>query len=309
MNTGKNFVFLLGAGRSGTTLLYKLLSAHRDIAYLSSYQNRWPAWPSLALMHRLLNHFPEFKREAWFKKEGGAYFNERRAWQQFIIPTPTEAEPIYQSCGLPLTPDSNFQPNYQLAACLNAKFERIRILTGAKVLLTKRTANNRRISALTHIFPAAKYIHLVRDGRAVAYSLPRVAWWDDHMLYWAGKTPKQMVSEGADPLMLAATNWVEEMKSLEAGLPLIESARLLEVRYEKLLENPLEEIRRMVEFIGLGVRLPDQFRQLVESLQLKPRAESWCENWSDEEKWHVNEVQSAILQRWGYVNPVGASLE
>ena len=174
------------------------------------------------------------------------------------------------------------------------------------MLLTKRTANNRRISQLTRIFPDAKYIHLVRDGRAVAYSLPRVAWWDDHVLYWAGKTPSRMIAEGADPLMLAATNWVEEMKSIEAGLPLIRPDRLLEVRYEKLLENPLKEILRMVEFMGLGASLPDEYRVLVESLQLKPRSEPWIENWSDEEKRHVSEIQSVTLQRWQYVNSMRA---
>lgn len=306
MNTSENFVFLLGAGRSGTTLLYKVLAAHPDIAYLSNYQNRWPTWPSTALLHRLLNKFPETKRKAWFQEGGGAYFNERRKWLQSVIPTPAEAESVYRTCGLPLTPNADFQPDKKLAACMNGRFDRIRALAGAKVLLTKRTANNRRIPQLTRIFPGAKYIHLVRDGRAVAYSLPRVAWWDDHVLYWAGKSPSQMVAEGADPLALAATNWVEEMKSLETNLPLIDPARLLEVRYENLLKNPFEEIRRMVEFMGLGESLQDEYRVLVESLQLKPRSESWVKNWSDEEKRHVNEIQLEALQRWRYVSSMGA---
>lgn len=306
MNTSENIVFLLGAGRSGTTLLYKILAGHPDIAYLSNYQARWPAWPSTALLHRLLKKFPEAKRHAWFHKEGGAYFNERRKWLKSLIPMPSEAESVYRACGLPLTPNADFQPDKQLATCMNGRFERIRALAGAKVLLTKRTANNRRIPQLTRIFPGAKYIHLVRDGRAVAYSLPRVAWWDDHVLYWTGKTPRQMVAEGAESLTLAATNWVEEMKSLESGLPLIDPAQLLEVRYEKLLENPFEEIRRMVEFMGLDTNLPDEYRVLVESLQLKPRSESWLKNWSDEEKRHVHEIQFDALQRWRYLNPMGA---
>lgn len=301
MNTSENFVFLLGAGRSGTTLLYKVLSAHPGIAYLSNYQNRWPDWPSTALLHRLLNRFPEAKRKAWFKKGGGAYFNEKRNWLQSLIPTPAEAESVYHSCGLPLTPAPDFQVDTRLVTCLNTKLGRIRNLSGARVLLTKRTANNRRIPQLARIFPDAKYIHLVRDGRAVAYSLPRVSWWGDHVLYWAGKTPSQMVFEGADPLVLAATNWVEEMKSLETGLPLIEPANLLEVRYEKLLENPLNEIGRMVEFMGLGASLPDAYRAVIESLQLKPREETWLKGWSPTDKRRVLDIQLEVLNRWGYV--------
>jgi hypothetical protein len=110
-----------------------------------------------------------------------------------------------------------------------------------------------------------------------------------------------MVFEGADPLVLAATNWVEEMKSLETGLPLIEPANLLEVRYEKLLENPLNEIGRMVEFMGLGASLPDAYRALIESLQLKPRDETWLKAWSPTDKRRVLDIQLEVLNRWGYV--------
>ncbi len=302
MSKSKSFVFILGAGRSGTTLLYKILAAHPSIAYLSNYQNRWPTWAFSAVLHRILNSFPAVKRQTWFKKEGGAYFNERRRWLHSLVPTPSEAEPVYAACGLPLTPGHDFYPDKFLAACLNTRFDRVRALAGGKVLVTKRTANNRRIPQLTRIFPDARYIHLVRDGRAVAYSLPRVGWWAEHVLYWAGKTPAQLVADGANSVELAAVNWVEEMKSLEAGLPLIEPAKLLEVRYESLLENPLEEIRRMADFMGLGASLPDQYCQLIESLQLKPRAELWMENWTDKEKRHVDEIQSSTLQRWGYMN-------
>jgi hypothetical protein len=127
-----------------------------------------------------------------------------------------------------------------------------------------------------------------------------VAWWDQHTLFWVGKTPSQMVAEGADPLVLAATNWIEEMKFIEAGLPLIEPGRLLEVRYEMLLENPLEEIRRMAEFMGLGASLPDEYRTLVASLQLMPRVESWLKGWTPEEKQRVADIQLDVLNRWGY---------
>lgn len=298
----ENIVFLLGAGRSGTTLLYKVLAAHPDIGYLSNYQNRWPAWMATAFLHRLLNYFPETKRRAWFKKGGGAYFNEGRKWLHSIVPTPAEAESVYSLCGLPPTPAPDDVPNAELIACLRRKFARIRTLGGTRLLLAKRTANNRRIPQLARIFPNARYIHLVRDGRAVAYSLPRVAWWDDHVLYWSGKTPRQMVAEGADPLVLGATNWVEEMKSLEAGLPLISPSRLLEIRYEKLLEDPLEEVRRMIEFVGLGMNLSDDYRALVESLQLQPRAEAWGHSWTEEEKRRVADIQQETLRHWGYAS-------
>jgi len=294
-------VILLGAGRSGTTLLYKLLSAHPDIAYLSNYQSRWPACPHTAIAHRMLRVLSYFIRTTWFKKEGGAYFNKRRAWLQSLVPTPAEAESVYRACGLPLSPQDGFVPDSKLVLCLNNRFEKIRLLSGAKVLLTKRTANNRRIAQLTQIFPRARYIHLVRDGRAVAYSLPRVAWWDDHTLYWADASPKDLIARGADPIELAATNWVAEMNSLERGISLIKPEYVFLARYEELLENPVAEIGRMLEFIGLGGGMPIGYRKLIDSLLLRPREESWVTAWSEEEKRRVINLQFEQLRRYGYV--------
>ncbi len=251
MNEKSNFVFLLGAGRSGTTLLYKMLSVHRSVAYLSNYQQRYPEWPSLACLQRLPNYFPELKRRSWFQEQGGASFNKRRKWTQFIVPTPAEAEPVYASCGAPLTPAEDFHLLPRVTNCLRERFERTLHASGADVLLSKRTANNRRIPVLKQIFPNAKYIHLVRDGRAVAHSLLQVKWWNDHTLYWTGKTPRQEVAEGANPLELAARNWVEEMHSLERGITLIEESKLLEVQYDELL-RPSWSVAAHPAFHGCG---------------------------------------------------------
>jgi len=299
--SGSSPVILLGAGRSGTTLLYKLLSAHPDIAYLSNYQNRWPVWPVTAITHRFLNIFPGLIGAAWFMRGGSAYFNERRNWLKSLVPTPAEAESVYRASGLPLSPGPEFDPSNELVRSITSNFERVRRLSGGKVVVTKRTANNRRIPALNKIFPNAKYIHLVRDGRAVAYSLPRVGWWDADVLFWCGKSPKEMVAEGADPIFLAARNWVEVMKYLQAGLQIIDSPNLLEVRYERLLAKPFEEIQRMVEFIGLESSLPNKYVKLVDSLQLKPRVEPWLKGWSVEKRKCVEEIQCEHLHRWGYL--------
>lgn len=301
MSENNNIVFQLGAGRSGTTLLYKMLSVCRSVAYLSNYQQRYPEWPSLAYLQRLLNQFPEFKRNSWFQEQGGAYFNDRRRCiLQSIVPTPSEAEPVYASCGIPLTPAEDFRLLPHTANCLRERFERILRASGADVLLSKRTANNRRIPLLKQIFPNAKYIHLVRDGRAVAYSLLRVAWWNDHVLYWTGKTPQQMVAQGANPLELAARNWVEEMHSLERGIALIEESKLLEVRYDELLQDPHGQLQRILHFMGVDPQADATFPGIIESLHLRPRQEAWSRNWTESELIRVLNLQGNTLRRWGF---------
>lgn len=293
-------VFLLGAGRSGTTLLYKILSMHRSVAYLSNYQNRYPKWPSLAYLQYILNQFPEYKRKSWFKEHGNAYFNERRDWLRSIVPTPAEAESVYASCGIPLTPHGDYRLTTKVTECLQNRFESIRRMSCGQVLLTKRTANNRRIPILRQIFPGAKYIHLVRDGRAVAYSLLRVAWWNDHVLYWAGKTPRQMIAEGFNPLELAARNWFEEMQSLAQGIVLIPDGHLLEVRYEELLRDPNVQLQRILDFMGVAAKNDAAFWDLVESLHLELKPEAWTHKWTESELKLVHALQGDTLRHWGF---------
>lgn len=297
---GSRVVFLLGAGRSGTTLLYKLLSLHKDVAYFSNYQNRYPNWPYLAYLQYILNQFPEYKRRSWFKEHGNAYFNERRGWMQSIVPTPSEAESVYASCGIPLTPTDDYHLQPQVAKCLQNRFERIRRMSHGQVLLTKRTANNRRVSILKKVFPDARYIHLIRDGRAVAYSLLRVAWWNDHVLYWTGKTPQEMIAKGANPLELAAKNWVEEMKVLEQGIAQIQSDLLLEVRYEELLCNPFEQLQRILDFMGVSAQKDAEFWDIIESLHLAPKKEKWMHKWTESELNMVLDLQDSTLRHWGF---------
>ena len=301
MSSGRSrVVFLLGAGRSGTTLLYKILSLHQRVSYLSNYLNRYPKYHFLAYLQRVLNQFPEYKRKSWFKEQGDAYFNHRRKWLHSIAPTPSEAESVYASCNIPLLLTDGYSIQLKAAECLRNKFEHIRRISGGQVLLTKRTSNNRRIPILRQILPDAKYIHLVKDGRSVAHSLLRVGWWENHVLYWAGKTPQQMVAEGYDPLELAARNWVEEMQSIEKGIALLQSNQLLEVRYNELLQNPQEQLQRILDFMEVNPQEDTMFWNIVESLRLTPKQETWIHNWTESELKMVIGLQGDTLRRWGF---------
>lgn len=292
---------LLGAGRSGTTLLYKILAMHRKVAYVNNYVQKLPSWPSLSVLNRLLHNRPGLKRRAWFLDEGGAYLSSKRIRSQALVPTPFEGEAVFQRCGVPLTPVTGALPDPRATARLREAFTIMRRGAGGDTIMMKRTANNRRVPWLEAAFPGARYIHLVRDGRAVAYSLLRVNWWAEHTLYWAGKTPRQMVVGGADELELAARNWVEEMASIESGLKQLGPDRVLQMRYEDLLANPRAEVQRALEFIGVSFAADPAFGALLEGLKLQPRQEPWSSRWTPQETERVLRLQGETLARWGYV--------
>ena len=57
---------------------------------------------------------------------------------------------------------------------LRTAFARVQASAGGDCLVSKRIANNRRIPVLVEAFPDARFVNLVRDGRAVAYSLTAI---------------------------------------------------------------------------------------------------------------------------------------
>ncbi|MBV5273912.1 MAG: sulfotransferase [Lamprocystis purpurea] len=294
-------VFLIGAGRSGTTLLYKTLSLHQNVAYLSNYHNKYPHTILASGIERVFRRYPGIKLKSWFKDDGSAYFNRARELYIKAIPQPAECESVYQRCGVPITPADRQDVSAQSRECLRRTFREIFRYTGGAVLLSKRTANNRRIGFLQSIFPEAKFVHLVRDGRGVAYSLLRVNWWADHILFWSGMTPSQMLAQGEDAIDLAARNWVEEMKYIEQGLAGVAATKVCELRYEDFLAHPHAQLDSLLRFMGVEPSTDTHYRASVDALMLKPEKVKWMTAWTDEQKARVLSIQKDTLARTGYL--------
>ena len=288
--------FLVGAGRSGTTLLYKLLCLHPQIAYISNFESKWPWFPAGMACRAVAAH-PQAKRAAWFRHGGNAYF-VNRPWLKKAFPTPHEGEAVYRRCGLPLTPPPDYSPDAPTLHALRRTFESIRQRANASIFLSKRTANNRRIRQLEQVFPAARYIHLVRDGREVAQSLATVDWWDEHTVWWDGRTAGEIERAGADRLALCARNWVYEMRELERQLEAIEPERQCTLRFESLLQDPLEQLERVTRFLGLPYSTG--YRATIESLGLRPVQPQWRQAWTSDQLDTVLREARPTLRLHGY---------
>jgi omega-hydroxy-beta-dihydromenaquinone-9 sulfotransferase len=290
--------FLIGAGRSGTTLLYKLLCLHASVGYISNYINRAPWYLAGAPIERTVARSLSAKLNSWFKAGGNAYFMKRPLLKRFF-PTPVEGERIFASSGLPLIPPAGYRIDARTARALRRKFELLRWATGSQVFLSKRTANNRRIAALDEAIPDARYIHLIRDGREVAHSLSAVEWWSDHVIWWDGRTAAEMERSGMQRLSICARNWVKELEAIQDGFSGISRDRILEVRYERLLEQPVEQLEAILEFLGLPAS--GAYRDAIASLGLSNRPAAWSRNWSSSELAHVMSEESGLLSELGYV--------
>jgi omega-hydroxy-beta-dihydromenaquinone-9 sulfotransferase len=179
---------------------------------------------------------------------------------------------------------------------LPAAFESIRMLGGGSCLVSKRIANNLRIPLLHEIFPRARFVFLIRDGRAVARSLAGVDWWETNHIWWYGGTPTEWRAEGKDPWDLCAEHWVREADAIEDGLESIPDDQQLRLRYEDLVRDPSSNLGEVARFLGLPESPP--WRAALETLPIEDRTSAFPD---DAVVARINSIQQRTLERYGYV--------
>ena len=290
-------VFLLGAGRSGTTLLYKLLCLHQNARYISNFHIRGPLWFPANTVSSVFANYPSLRKWAWFQEKGNAYFMNRPFFRR-LIPTPVEGEKVYEKCGFSALPNNNLSLTTDNYTCLKKVFDSYHT-SSEQVFINKRTSNNQRISFLANSFGEAKYINLVRDGRAVAYSLNQVEWWNEHILWWAGRTPKEMEAQGYSPLTLSSMNWVKDVRAIQSGLAAIEPDNVLDICFEDLMANPVGVLTQTCQFMGLEVN--KELIRVWQNVGLGESSEKWRAAWNDKMLDTVMLEQTSLLAELGYV--------
>ena len=293
-------VFLVGPARSGTSLIYKLLCLHPETAWISNWLARMPTATPLAALNRITPQAPHSRRRVWFGVDGdNAYvYDRRRRHRDRLFPMPHEGEPFYAAAGIPqfapLSPPDAARAAVELRGAVDA----VRRAADAPVFVNKRIANNRRIPLLLQAFPQARFISLVRDGRAVALSLSKVNWWPDSYVWWYGDTPSRWAVEGKDPWLLCARNWVEELHAVEEGLATVPPQQVFELSYESFLDAPVDTLQGLADFAGLA---PSRsWDRSVRSLGFPDRNEAWRIRLDDEAVRTITHAQSSELRKHGY---------
>jgi Sulfotransferase family len=298
--TDDGVLFLLGAARSGTSLLYKALCLHPDAAYFNNWMRRMPHHPAVTMANRVARRAPTRRRRVWFNEGDNAYvYSQRRSVGERLFPMPVEGEPVFADCGV---------AEYGETAGDDATAEQVRALRravggalrwgGGRCFINKRIANNRRIALLAQAFPRARFVDITRDGRAVALSLSRVDWWENSVVWWYGDTPKAWRESGRDPWALCARNWVEEVRAIDAGIARLDTARVLRLSYEDFTSEPVARLRDIAAFAGLR---DDEgwFEQLAQfnftNRNTPPRT-----NLTPEVAATIDSIQTGELSRHGY---------
>ena len=208
-------VFLIGSERSGTTLLRLMLDHHPDIAF------------------NLESDFLVADISA-----AGAFPDVADYRRRLLL------NRVFHHSHFAIAPALPFRElvNDFLYQRLERDGKRI---VGATV--------HHGFSRLRYLWPRAKYIYLLRDGRAVAHSVVEVG--------WAGNA------------YVGAQCWIDAEREWAACQPLLPHDSWMEVRYEDLIAAPEAQLRRLCGFLGVGfsARMYDYARTSSYSLP-DPRA-------------------------------------
>lgn len=297
--TSRPPVFLIGAARSGTSLLYKSLCLHPDTAWISNWVRQFPGRPALSALNRLAATLPAARHAVWFGGGGNAYvYGASRRWAERLFPMPVEGEPFFVRWGAP-APALNVAP--PSAGDIEALRKAVATVTGRggdRVFVSKRIGHNWRIDFLAECFPTARFVEIVRDGRAVAYSLSKVDWWDDSELVWHDGTPRQCHKQGMDAWGLCAQNWVAELEAITRGFNAVAPERRLRIAYEDFVASPFATLETVARFAGLS---PDpRWQGDLRLLRFPDRNENWRTQLVPALVRRIEDIQEEHLKANGY---------
>ncbi|MGH9246814.1 MAG: sulfotransferase family protein [Acidimicrobiales bacterium] len=292
-------VFLLGAARSGTTLLYKALCLHPEAAYISNWVQRYPGFTPLAVLNRFATRVPQLQRRAWFQGHNAYVYGERRPLMKRLTPAPVEGERLFAHCGIGPRPVEEPPPVDAAIVALREAFASVTRWGGGRVLVSKRIANNWRIPLLLTAFPEARFVAIVRDGRAVAVSLSRVDWWDKGDLWWTDTTPRAWRASGGHPMELCARNWVEEVEAIERGIGHVPAGRVVTIRYEDFIEAPHAVLADVAGFAGLQAE-DSTWRERLGVLEFPNANDGWRRVLEGDDLARVEAIEGEALGRYGY---------
>ena len=184
-------VFLVGAERSGTTLLRLMLAHHPQIAFHSEFEYvvdyfQGNNWPQLDEYYECL-----------------------------------ELDRLFQCSNFVIDVSLNY-PQLVNSFLVQKRDGAGKAFVGATV--------HRHFDRLLRIWPDARFIHIVRDGRDVARSCIG--------MNWAGN-----VWTGID-------RWIEAEQLWSQLKETIAPEQYTEVRYETLIAKPVETLTNLCNFIG-----------------------------------------------------------
>jgi hypothetical protein len=215
------YLFIVGCPRSGTTLLQRMVNAHPAIAITP--ESHW---------------ITKFPHKPWTETPEGAITKKLR--RRLV------AHPKFARLGI--TPEelrllAPKREPVSYAGLVSRLFDVYGQRRGKPVVGDKTPDYVRWIDVLHGLWPEARFVHVIRDGRDVALS----------MREWVKLRPKpgDFVTWSEDPVSTAAWWWEQNVRLGRQPRVSLGPELYYEVRYECLVSRPHETSRGLADFLNM----------------------------------------------------------
>ncbi len=220
------FVFIVGCPRSGTTLLQRIVNAHPQVAITKESQWFDKSWIT-----------------DWFEERTGLSpegMVTSELTSRMLAHPKFRRLKIRQEQFATLAGDGR-QVDY--ASFVASLFDLYGKTKGKALVGNKTPAYVLKVDLLHSLWPKARFVHLIRDGRDVCLSV--VKWSKGPIVKDSFVTSKN------DPVSTVALWWEWHVRfGREAGTAL-GPGLYYEIRYESLVSRPAQESAALCAFLGL----------------------------------------------------------
>lgn len=164
-----------------------------------------------------------------------------------------------------------------------------------------------RIGFLDAIYPEAKFVNIVRDGRAVVNSWLQTNWWRGYggpeaSQFGALSAEEQMAwqESGENYALLAGFEWRRLVTAAYTTGEVLGADRYMEARFEDFLLEPDVVIERILKFLDLDED-PGFARRLERLPVHKSRANAYEKDLGPATVQLLTDTLAPVLGRYGYV--------
>lgn len=270
-------LFIVGCPRSGTTALYQLLRYHDDAMWFTpEMKERY----GFKIDEKIRSGYPMFKND--------------------VLPKAVECPLRIQSNSIFNMYETNVST--KVGQKFRDAFDRCEECWGYDdgIMLTKFPRFGLQMKALKKIFPDAKFLHIVRDGRAVINSLMKrlenTGQIDSGM--W-GCTPPNSDEHWSEPMVQrCAFQWNEMVKIIDRdGKEMGDD--YYAIRYEDLCKNTEDMVRNVCKWLEI---LDEDKMMLMKCFYNDMKeAKHWKKVLSKLDVGFINRFCREELKKWGYI--------
>jgi len=291
------YLFVLGTGRCGSSLVHEVLARHPDVGFVSNVDDRLAQLgPTGRWNNAVYRRVPER-----LTTKGRIRFAPSEAYRILA----REVSPIVVAPARDLVA-ADASP--WLADRFRSAFER-RARAQRSPVFSHKFTGWPRAGFIDAVFPEARFVHVIRDGRAVAASMVQMPWWrgfeGPDAWGWGPLPPiyrKEWEVSGRSFPVLAGVQWKMLMDAFERAREGIAPDRWLDIRYEDFVEDPGGVAETIVAFMARP--MSDVLRRAIGVQTFDAsRRNGYQRSLSQGDLDALNSVLASHLQRYGYEEP------